>query len=224
VVIRQPFYFVVPVTTALFAMESTALHLGILGAVGGAVLGFVWSVLLGCSVARIQQNGDCRVHSANATVFVAIIACGLLLGGGVMYGLLMTAAADAPPNVLSAMMQPTIPYFIVVNTLMEWLVVPAMLFSNWHSAARRPSLLIASALYITMRVWTYSTYASQRLEISGRPLSPEDIDWFRRTLSVDYRGVLNALAQVFLLRAAFIPACSTERSGGGARVIRVNHG
>jgi hypothetical protein len=222
---RQPFYLVVPVTAALFALESTALHLGILGAIGGAVLGFAWSVLLGCSVARIQQNRGWRVNSANATVFVAIIACGLLLGGGVMYGLLMRAAADAPPNVLFAMMQPTIPYFIVVNTLMEWLIVPAMLFANWHSAGRRPLLLIASALYITMRVWTYSMYAAQRLEISGRPLSPEDIDWFRKTLSMDYRGVLNGLTQVFLLWAAFSPVCSAEQSGRDrARVLRVNHG
>lgn len=223
---RQSFYLVVPVTAALFALESTALRLGIIGLVGGALLGCAWGVLLGRLVARIQRNGRWHGHAANVTVFVAIVASGLLLGGGVMYGLLMAAAITAPPEVLSAMMRPTIPYFIVVNTLMEWFVVPAALFSNWHNAKRRPLIVIASALYFTMRVWTYSAYASQRLEISGRPLSPEDIEWFRRTLSVDYRGVLNALTQVFLLWAAFIPALSAEASGGSraSRTLRVNTG
>ena len=56
-----------------------------------------------------------------------------------------------------------------------------------------------------MRAWTYLTYAPMRLEIASRPLSPEDIEWYQRTLGVDYRVALNAAFHLCVVLAALAP-------------------
>jgi hypothetical protein len=144
---RRPFVLVVPVASAIFALGIAALRLGKPAVAGGAVVGAAWSAVIGVAVARLQGRARWRAHVSNLPVFTAVMATGLLLGGGLMYGLLMTAALDAPVAILSAMMQPTIPYFIVLNTLMEWLIVPAAVFANWHSLRRRPPIVLAAAFY-----------------------------------------------------------------------------
>jgi hypothetical protein len=68
-----------------------------------------------------------------------------------------------------------------------------------------------------MRAWTYAVYASERYALAGRPLSVEDIEWFRSTLAVDYRAALVALTHVFFLWAAFVPASIDARLDDGLR-------
>jgi hypothetical protein len=55
---HQAFYLIVPVTAALFALESTALRLGSIGLVGGLVLGVIWSVLLGGLVVKSLTKNE----------------------------------------------------------------------------------------------------------------------------------------------------------------------
>ena len=101
--------------------------------VGGAVIGLLWSAVLGLIAGRLCRRDSWKPYLANAPVLVAIIATGLLIGGGYMYGFLMNAALGEPPTTyatLSALMQPTVPYYIVVNTLMEALIIPLVVFLN----------------------------------------------------------------------------------------------
>jgi len=104
------------------------------------------------------------------------------------------------------LMQPTVPYYIVVNTLMEALIIPLVVFLNWDVPKRSALILIAVFAYFVMRVWTYITYGEMRLEISTHPLSTADVEWFKATLKNDYRGVLNIIMQVAFMLAAFVPA------------------
>jgi hypothetical protein len=206
----RPHVIAVPATAVVAGLASTALHLGLAGIVGGLILGAVWTSLLGLITAQVQARERWRTWAANAPVFAGIVASGVMVGGGLMYGLLMNAAAGASPEVLSAMMQPTIPFFIVLNTPLEWLVVPGALFSNWHVPSRRRLLVVAAAVYYVMRVWTYLFYAGTRMEIAAAPLSAEALGWFLRTMNVDYRGVLNAVVHALFIAAAFVPASSSE--------------
>lgn len=208
-----PYLVAVPITTVIFAMGALALQLGALGVVGGAVIGLVWSTVLGFIAGKLSRRGSWKPYLANAPVFLAIIAMGLLIGGGLMYGFLMNAALSEPSTTyatLSALMQPTVPYYIVVNTLMEALIIPLVVFLNWHIPNRRALILIAVLVYFAMRVWTYITYGEMRLEISTHPLSTADVEWFKETMKSDYRGVLNIITQVAFILAAFIPARRVE--------------
>jgi hypothetical protein len=214
----------VPITTVIFAMASLALQLGALGFVGGAVIGLVWSIILGLIAGKLVQRDSWKPYLANAPVFLAIIATGLLIGGGLMYGFLMNAALREPSTTyatLSALMQPTVPYYIVVNTLMEALIIPLVVFLNWHIPKRRALILIAVLAYFVMRVWTYITYGEMRLEISTHPLSTADVEWFKETMRNDYRGVLNIITQVAFILAAFVPARRVEALKDRAEDTRV---
>jgi hypothetical protein len=208
-----PYLVAVPITTVIFAMASLALQLGALGVVGGAVIGLVWSMLLGFIAGKLGRRDSWQPYLANAPVFLAIIATGLLIGGGLMYGFLMNAALGETSTTyatLSALMQPTVPYYIVVNTLMEALIIPLVVFLNWHIPNRRALILIAVLAFFVMRVWTYITYGEMRLEISTHPLSTADVEWFKETMKSDYRGVLNIITQVAFILAAFVPARRVE--------------
>jgi hypothetical protein len=134
-----------------------------------------------------------------------------------MYAWMMTAAVSEPSTTyatLSALMQPAVPYFIVVNTLMEALIVPLVIFLNWQTPMNRRAMIIVAVLvYFAMRVWTYLIYAPMRLDISTQPLTAADVEWFRQTLATDTRVVLNVITHILLICAAFIPAAlSSEQT------------
>jgi len=214
-----PHLVAVPLTTIIFSLASLALQLGAPGIVGGAFIGFGWSLSLGFVAGRLSRRESWKPHLADAPVFVAVIASGLLIGGGLMYGLLMNAALGEPSTTyttLSALMRPAVPYFIAVNTLMEALVIPLVVFLNWHIPKRRTLILVAVMVYFAMRVWTYLTYAPSRLDITTHPLSAAEAEWFKETLKTDYRGVLNVVTHAAFILAAFVPS-----RGGGAGRSRV---
>ena len=210
----SPYALIVPATTAVVALASTGLRLGPLGIVGGAVLGCAWSLALGRMIDRASRRARWHPLIADGSVFLGIILIGPMLGGGVMYELLMqAAAAGAPDAVLSAMMQPTIPFFIALNTPLELFVIPAALFANWYNDARRRPIVIAAATFYVLRTWSYLTYVQQRLAIASRPLTADDLEWFQRSLAADYRPLLVAIVLLAFTAAAFVPNSFGEIDG-----------
>jgi len=200
---KYPYFITVPATSVIVALGSTGLALGTSGIVGGAALGLVWAISLGSVVERLMRHDHWKQWLANGSVFIVIVASGLMLGGGVMYGLLMRAAASGPVEVLSAMMQPTIPFFIILNTPLELAAVPCALLANWHNGARRRLILPAAASFYALRIWSYVVYVPNRMAIASRPLSPNDLEWFQRSMEVDYRSLLLAIVFVGFTITAF---------------------
>jgi hypothetical protein len=202
---KVPYLITVPATSLVVALGATGLALGTAGIIGGAALGLAWSVVLGIAVERVLRTRHGQHRLANGSVFLAIVASGVIFGGGLMYGLLMRAAAVAPAEVLSAMMQPTIPFFIILNTPLELVVVPCAIFANWQNHTRRRLILISAASFYVLRIWSYLAYVPNRMEIASRALLPRDIEWFQRSMVVDYRPVLVAVVFVAFTIAAFVP-------------------
>lgn len=130
------------------------------------------------------------------------------MGAGLIYILMMNAALDEPSTtfaVLSALMKPAVPYYIILNSLMELFIIPFVVFLNWNTnPKRRTYIIIGVVLYFIMRLWTYLVFASTRLEISGGTLSDADLEWFKQTPATDYRVILILIIQVFFILAAFI--------------------
>ena len=122
----------------------------------------------------------------------------------------MKAALGEPSTtyaVLSALMQPAVPFYIVLNTSMELLLVPLLVFWNWDTSRRRKALvLIGGIAYLAMRIWTYLVFAETRLDLSQHTLSAADVVWFQQTLATDFRIVLNVITLTCFLLAAFVPA------------------
>lgn len=126
-----------------------------------------------------------------------------------MYIFILNAAVEEPSTtyaILSALMQPAVPYYIVINSLLELFIMLLVIFFNWDvDRQRRIFSLTGVGLYLVMRIWTYLVYAETRLDISTQTLSAADVEWFRRTLATDYRPVLELVAQGFFILAALVP-------------------
>jgi hypothetical protein len=186
------------------------------------VAGVLWALLLGFIAERLMRREAWRGWLANAPVFLGVIATGLMIGGGTMYASLTSAALDEPSMtyaVLSALMKPAVPFYIILNTLMELFLVSLAVFGNWDTSPRRRTLILVGAMaYLAMRVWTYLVYAETRLVISQQPLSQADVEWFKRTLATDFRIVLNLVTNVSFLLAAFVPV-NAFREAGRTRVL-----
>jgi hypothetical protein len=205
-----PYLAAVPFLMLIFGFYGTFLPFGPLGLLGMALVGLLWALVLGFIAGRLARREAWPARLANASLFPGIIAVGLTIGGGVMYASMMNAALGEPSTtyaVLSALMQPAVPYFIVLNTTMELLIVPLLVFWNWDIGPRRKALVLIGVIaYLAMRVWTYLVFAEMRLDVAQRTLSAVDVAWFEQTLATDYRIVLNIITFTCFLLAAFVPA------------------
>jgi hypothetical protein len=208
----SPYFVAIPFAMVLFGFYGTFLPFGFLGIAGFALVGALWALALGFVAKRLMQRQAWSRWLPNAPLFLAIIAIGFMAGGGVMYIFMMLSVLEVPATtyaILSALMQPAVPFFILINTALELLVMLLIVFLNWDAGRRRRWFSVAGVgLYLLMRIWTYLVYAETRLAISNQPLSAADVEWFRSTLVVDYRAVIELVSQGFLILAAMNPVRS----------------
>lgn len=138
-----------------------------------------------------------------------------------MYASMMKAVLNASSltyAVLQALMQPAVPFYIILNTTMELFIVSLIVFWNWDTHPNRRMLVLIGVLaYCAMRIWTYLVFAETRLEISQHTLSQADVEWFKQTLATDFRLVLNTITYVCFLIAAFLPV-RADRNGEASRI------
>lgn len=209
----------------IFGLYGTFLPFGLAGILGFALIGLPWARLMGVIANRLARRAAWQVRLANAPLLISIIAAGLLAGGGLMYIFMMRAVIAEPSTTyaaLSALMQPAVPYYIVINTLLELFVMLFIIFFNWNAGPRRRLFsLTGVGLYLAMRVWTYLVYAETRLEITTHTLSTADVEWFHNTLASDYRAVMELVAQVFFSLAAFTSVRPARGADEPAKIIRM---
>jgi hypothetical protein len=218
-----PYHVAVPFLAVILAFYAKQfLPLGFVGIAAGALIGALWAVGLGFVAQRLARREEWRVRLANTSAFLSIIVIGLTIGGGLMYAFMMKMALNEPSltyAVLSALMKPAVPYYIILNTSMELFLVSLIVFWNWDTSPKRRALILVGVFaYFVMRIWTYLVFAETRLEISQRPLTAADVEWFKQTLAGDFRLVLNNITYVCFLLAAFLPA-RANRSDEERRVL-----
>jgi hypothetical protein len=210
---RGPFLIVVPAITVIGALGTIALG-SVTATVFGAVAGLGWGLLLGFVAMRLAQSESRRPALANASVFLAALCSGMLAGGALLVLMLLSAGLSTPSTSFTIVHPPFGASFnlfiITLNSLMEWLLIPAALFLNWRIPKRRTLIVTAALVYYAMRVWTYVYFVPNIFEFGAispeGPFSAELVERFRLWVNLSWlRLGFDVSTNVLFLLAAFVP-------------------
>jgi len=149
------------------------------------------------------------------SVFLAALGSGLLAGGALLEMMLLSAGLGTPSTTFTMIHPPFGDSFnlfiITLNSLMEWLLIPAALFLNWHIPKRRTLIVIAAVVFYAMRIWTYVYFVPNIFEFAtippDGPFSAELVERFRLWVNLSwFRLGVDVLTNLLFLLAAFVPA------------------
>jgi len=214
----------------------SAIGFSTLGGVGAALVAAVaalgWTLLLGFIAMRLARSESRRAALANASVFLATLALGLNAGGALPYQMLLSAGLSTPSTTFTMILPPFADssnlFIITMNSLMEWLIMPAALFLNWHIPKRRTFIVIAAVAFYAMRVWSYIYFVPNIFEFGALspdgPYSAEVVERFRMWVNLNWLriAIQEVLTYLLFLLAAFVPASAggTFRKLGGERAVQ----
>jgi len=130
------------------------------------LLGAGWGAALGLLGLWIRNRA--RLGAWLEDGFVSLGAVGFAFAGcgGLMAILMLKGTIDSSSltgETLESTFLPSIPYYIVANSILELLVVPLVIVLSWRPGVRRVLVLAAAGLYFVMRVWTYLAFVPRRL-------------------------------------------------------------
>jgi hypothetical protein len=225
-----PFLVVVPALVVVGGLGISAL--GGLGAalIAGGV-GIGWGLFLGFIAMRLSRKESRRPALANASVFLATLASGLMAGGALLQQMLLSAGLGTPSTTFTMIHPPfggSFSLFIItMNSLMEWLLIPVALFLNWHIPKRRTLIVIAAAMFYAMRVWSYIYFVPNIFEFGALPpdgpFSAEIVERFRMWVNLSWLrfAIQDLLTYLLFLLAAFVPASAsgTFRKRAGEKAV-----
>jgi hypothetical protein len=146
---------------------------------------------------------------------------------------LLLSAGLSTPSTTFTMIHPPFAgtsnlFIITMNSLMEWLLIPAALFLNWHIPKRRTLIVIAAAAFYAMRVWSYVYFVPNIFEFGALPpdgpFSAEVVERFRMWVNLNWIriAIQDVLTYLLFLLAAFVPASapSTFRKLAGEKAVQ----
>jgi hypothetical protein len=215
-----------PRTPAITAMAGTSLVGFTAGTLGGpfaamifGAVGFLYG-LLAFAVARRLTRSSRRAMFANVSLYAATFAITCLTGVGLQIMPIMDVSITHAPQFFADLVRSPIgdaealPYYLL-NTPLEWLLIPAALLLNARIPKRRTLVLIAAMMFFALRVWSYLYFVPDILDwnqgTTGQPLSADQLD--QAALWVDLSWIrlgADAAIALLLLGAAFIPAARAD--------------
>jgi hypothetical protein len=220
---QDPGFPRVPVIVAVAGTSLVGLSAGTLGGPVAAMIfgavGLLWG-LLAFFVAKRLARSPRHAAFANVSLYAATFAITCLTGVGLQIMPIMDLTVAAAPQFFADLVRPPIgdaealPYYLL-NTPLEWLLIPAALLLNARIPKRRTLVLTAATLFFALRVWSYLYFIPDILEwnqgMTGQPLSSDQLD--QAVLWVDLSWIrlgLDAAIALLLLGAAFVPAASAD--------------
>jgi hypothetical protein len=173
--------------------------------------GAVWGAIVALVGTWLRSRSTLGAWLEDAFVYLGTAAFAFAGCGGLMAILLLNGALDSSSitgETLERTFLPSIPYYIAVNSVLEVLVIPAVIVLGWRPGARRALILGASALYFAMRVWTYLAFVPARLgwaesDHTTAPLNPAERRQAADDLMLDDPrwALLLVMFAIFLLAA-----------------------
>lgn len=166
----QPFYLAVPfstIVTGLAMSNNFPLPVALL-------VGAVWGIALGLVATLIKKRTVLSTWLEDAFVILGATAMAFYVGAALLGLPMMRAALDSPSvtgETLTQMFLPAIPFYIIVNSSLELLIIPGLLYLGWRSGKRRILIVVAAALFFVFRVWSYLAFVPNRLafaELEGK--------------------------------------------------------
>jgi hypothetical protein len=215
-------------TPTLVAVAGTTLIGASAGSLGGPIpaailgaVGFAWGVVVVLIAARLIRSPR-RATFSNVALYAATFATACLTGVGLHDMPIMAVSVDGAPQFFADLVRPPVgdaealPFYLL-NTPLEWLLIPAALLLNAWIPKRRKLILVATVIFIALRVWSYVYFIPQILDWgegqAGQPLTAAQLE--QATLWVDLswiRLAMDAAIALLLLGAAFVPAAVTHSS------------
>jgi hypothetical protein len=227
-----PFVVVVPALVGVGGVGFSTLG-GFSAAVLAGGVGLGWALLLGFMASRLLARSEStRAALANASVFVATLGAGLMVGGSLLQQMLLSAGLSTPSTTFTIVHPPfggSFSLFIItLNSLMEWLLMPVALFCNWHIPKRRTLIVIAAVAFYVMRLWSYIYFVPNIFEFGALPaegaFSAEIVKQFRMWVNLSWLrfAIQDLLPYLLLLLAAFVPASARDyfRKPAGEKAVR----
>jgi len=124
----------------------------------GALIGMGWGLLVGWMAGWLTRRAGSGRKMADRSGLLAVLAATTLFGGS-LFAMLLYGPALSDPEMVLVLMRPPwqggLTFFLIFNTLMEWLVIPAALYLNRHLSRRRALMATGALLYYAARAWTY---------------------------------------------------------------------
>lgn len=206
--LRLPFSLSVSFTTIIQTLSlSTFLPVPV-----ALLAGAGWGVAVALLALRLSSRVRLSAWLEDILVALGVGAMALFAFGGATGLLMLGAALDSPSltgQTLVMMFLPSIPVAILGNTLMELVVVPALLILAWRPGWRRILVLATAVLFFALRVWSYVVFVSARLDFAETERSTTVLSAAERArlgaaLHVDdLRWLLNLAIFAILLLAAY---------------------
>jgi hypothetical protein len=201
-------FFLVVLATTLIGAFGASLG-GRMATVIGGVTGLIWGILVG-----LASTWTARRWSSlpKRWLYFAVFVATTLFGGSLL-AMLLYVASPTPENILALMRAPFkggFTFFVIFNSLMEWLILPAALFLNWQRSQRRPLLIICAVLFYLSRVWTYVYFVPQIFHFMtinpGASISTDVATGVLRWVNLSWiRCGIDGLVAILFLRSALAP-------------------
>ena len=211
---------------AIAAVAGTSLIGASAGSLGGpfpaaifGAVGFAWGVLAVMIAKRLNRSPR-RATFSNVALFAATFATACLTGVGLQSMPIMAVSVDRAPQFFADLVRPPVgdaealPFYLL-NTPLEWLLIPAAVLLNAWIPKRQKLIFIAAVIFVALRVWSYVYFIPQILDWSngqaGQPLTATQLE--QASLWVDLswiRLAMDAAIALLLLSAAFVPAVAAR--------------
>lgn len=205
---KTPFFLAVPFATVITGLFNLSDFVPVPVAIA---IGAVWGTAVGLIANRVGKNALPRAWFEDALVYLGTVCFAFAGCGGLMAILLLKGAIGSTSltgEALERTFLPSIPYYIAVNSVLEVLVIPAILYFAWRPGRRRILIVATAAAYFVMRVWTYLAFVPARLgwadsDHSAQSLSAAERNQAAKDLMLDDPRWIPLLVMfaVFLLAA-----------------------
>lgn len=176
----------------------------------GIVAGLLWT-----AVAALAAGPLLRWRARSASRAPEIAALSAALGGELLFGPgLYTHLTYLDGESYLGLMMSEDPgfafvYFMVLNPLMEWVVIPVAVLLNWEHLRRRGLVLIGAGTYFAVRTWTYLYFAPTALswqDHAGQAPTQAQIDQAQTWLNLDWpRIALDLFVGLCFATSALLP-------------------
>jgi hypothetical protein len=205
----------------LLAIAPLAAALGGLGGyaaggfiAGGVVAGLLWLLPAALVARAVNRRIDRLPSRANLWTLVGALAATLLIGGAVSQKMMFSTPDSYLAMIQSGAGDGATGFFIIVNTLLEWIVVPMIVLCSWRLAGRRNLAITAAVIFYAERATTYLYFAPTVLGWTKGPAgqtTPALLDQATLWTHLDLTRVLVDAVTVILLLIAVLRPTRTTR-------------